>query len=202
MKGRDDMKKTSLYEKHLASGGKIIDFGGWSMPVQYTGILNEHRHVRSSAGLFDVSHMGEISVEGPDAEAYLQKLVTNDIGSAKPGRAVYSPMCYPNGGVVDDLLVYKLGETSFLAVVNAANTDKDFDWFRAHLSGDVNIDNVSAKYAQLSIQGPDAQTILQQLVDIPLETIRFYRFEQGVAVCGSPAIVSRTGYTGEDGFEI
>ncbi|CAB1245652.1 aminomethyltransferase (glycine cleavage system protein T) [Ruminococcaceae bacterium BL-6] len=196
------MKQTPLYEKHCALGGKMIDFGGWLMPVQYSGILDEHEHVRNAAGLFDVSHMGEIKVEGEGAASYLQKLVTNDLSGAAPGRAIYSPMCYPSGGVVDDLLIYKLSEKSYLVVVNAANTDKDFSWFEQQLSDNVKIKNVSERYAQLAIQGPNAQKILQTLTDVSLDEIKFYRFQSGVPVCGIQSIVSRTGYTGEDGFEI
>jgi len=196
------MKKTPLYEKHCALGGQMIDFGGWIMPVQYSGILDEHEHVRNEAGLFDVSHMGEILVSGLGAFAYLQRLVTNDLSGAVPGRVVYSPMCYPDGGVVDDLLIYKMAEESYFVVVNAANTDKDFAWFKENLTENVIIDNVSEQYAQLAIQGPNAQTILQKLTDFPLDQIRFYHFQSDVVVCGIPSIVSRTGYTGEDGFEV
>ena len=196
------MKKTSLYESHCALSGKMIDFGGWSMPVQYSGILDEHMHVRSQAGLFDVSHMGEISVNGNGAARYLQQLVTNDLSGAVPGRAVYSPMCYPDGGIVDDLLIYKLSEESYLAVVNAANTDKDFAWFQEHLTDDVVIENVSDQYAQLAIQGPNAQQILQRLVDVPLESVKFYRFRTDAQICGVSVLLSRTGYTGEDGVEL
>lgn len=196
------MKQTSLYEKHCALGGKMIEFGGWMMPVQYSGILDEHEHVRSRAGLFDVSHMGEISVKGAGAFRYLQRLVTNDLSGAAPGRAVYSPMCFPDGGTVDDLLIYKLSEESYLVVVNAANTDKDFEWFREHRTDGVALSNVSPQYAQLAIQGPNAQAVLQKLTDFPLDQIRFYRFQADIPVCGVPSIVSRTGYTGEDGFEI
>lgn len=196
------MKQTSLYGNHCALGGKMIDFGGWNMPVQYSGILDEHAHVRSQAGLFDVSHMGEITVNGVGATHYLQKLVTNDLSGAVPGRAVYSPMCYPDGGIVDDLLIYKLSEESYLAVVNAANTDKDFAWFQKHLTDGVVIENVSDQYAQLAIQGPNAQAILQRLTDTPLDSIKFYRFQTDVQICGVSVLLSRTGYTGEDGFEL
>jgi len=196
------MKKTPLYEKHCALGAQMIDFGGWMMPVQYRGILEEHEQVRQAAGLFDVSHMGEIMVRGKGAFAYLQKLVTNDLSGAVRGRIIYSPMCYPDGGVVDDLLIYKLSEEEYLVVVNASNTDKDFAWFEENLIDDVEIADLSPQYAQIAIQGPKAQVILQKLTDFSLEKIRFYHFEDNVSVCGIPGIVSRTGYTGEDGFEI
>lgn len=212
LKGWNNVKRTSLYETHVKCGARIIDFGGWEMPVQYGGIISEHEHVREKAGLFDVSHMGELLVEGEAAAGYLQNLITNDISKAKPGRAVYSPMCYPDGGVVDDLLVYKLSDTSFFVVVNAANTDKDEAWLREHLAPGVTLKNASAEFAQLAVQGPKAQQIVQRLTKTPLEEIRFYHFAGGaglssaktgdVEFCGLPAIISRTGYTGEDGFEV
>lgn len=196
------MKRTPVYEKHIELGGKMIDFGGWSLPVQYTGILEEHRQVRAAAGLFDVSHMGEIIVSGPDAEAFLQKMITNNILGAKERRIIYSPMCYPDGGVVDDLLVYKVSGQHYLVIVNASNTEKDFDWFIQNLEGQVRVLNVSDNYAQLALQGPKAETILQKLTDTPLGDLKFFHFDPEVMLCGHRAIVSRTGYTGEDGFEI
>lgn len=196
------MKQTPLYDQHVSLGGRIIDFGGWALPVQYTGIVEEHEHVRGAAGLFDVSHMGEITVKGKDAQSFIQHLVTNDISKAVDGQAVYSPMCYPDGGVVDDLLVYRLGAEDYLLVVNAANTDKDYAWICEHLEGDVKVENVSDRWAQLAIQGPKAQDILQKLTDYPLGDIRFYRFAPNVRVAGYDALVSRSGYTGEDGFEL
>ena len=196
------LKRTPLYEKHVQLGGKMIDFGGWEMPVQYSGIIDEHKHVRSAAGLFDVSHMGEIAIKGKDALAFIKKLVTNDVSGAQPGQAVYSPMCYPDGGVVDDLLIYKKGEEDYLLVVNAANTDKDFEWIQKNIEGDVSAQNISAGIAQLALQGPLAQQILQELCELDLGTIKFYHFADGAMVAGVKALVSRTGYTGEDGFEI
>ena len=183
-------------------GGRIIDFGGWEMPVQYSSIIEEHTAVRERAGLFDVSHMGEISVSGQNALAFVQRMVTNDIAKVEPGQAVYSPMCAPDGGVVDDLLVYKMSDTELLLIVNAANTDKDYEWLQEHTGADVQVENVSESYAQLAIQGPLAEQILQRLCDQPLADIRFYHFSENVRVNGNKAIVSRTGYTGEDGFEI
>lgn len=196
------MKRTPLYEMHCRQGGKIIDFGGWELPVQYTGIIEEHEQVRNAAGLFDVSHMGEITVKGSDAEKLIQKLVTNNILGAKEYQAVYSPMCYPDGGVVDDLLVYKYTSQDYLLIVNASNTDKDFEWIQQNLEGDVEIQNVSSHYAQLAIQGPKAEAILQKLTDTPLSEIKFFYFKPKVSLEGIEALVSRTGYTGEDGFEI
>ena len=196
------MKRTPLYQKHLQHGGKIIDFGGWELPVQYTSIIEEHRQVRSAAGLFDVSHMGEIAIKGSGALDFVQRLVTNDVSTAVPGQAVYSPMCYPGGGVVDDLLVYKKSDEEMLLVVNAANTDKDFDWIQQNIGSDAEAENISDSIAQLAVQGPLAQEILQNVCDHDLDIIKFYHFAEDVTVGGAKALVSRTGYTGEDGFEI
>lgn len=196
------MKKTPLYEKHNELGGKIIDFGGWALPVQYTGIIEEHEQVRKAAGLFDVSHMGEIIVKGQDAEIFIQNLVTNNIIGAKEHRIIYSPMCYSDGGVVDDLLIYKYSEQHYLLIVNASNTDKDYDWIIQNAKGQVEILNASDRYAQFALQGPKAEIILQKLTDTPLAEIGFFRFKPDVRLDGVEAIVSRTGYTGEDGFEI
>jgi aminomethyltransferase len=197
------MKRTPLYEIHRELGGKIIDFGGWALPVQYTGIIKEHNEVRTCAGLFDVSHMGEILITGNGAEEYIQKMVTNDISKMVEGRVVYSPMCYENGGTVDDLLIYKMGEESYLLVVNASNTQKDFEWLKDNYHGhDLSIRDVSESYGLLAIQGPASQKILQKITPEPLEGIRFFRFLQDIDVGGVKALVSRTGYTGEDGFEL
>lgn len=196
------MKRTPLYEEHCALGGKMIDFGGWELPVQYAGILEEHRQVRKAAGLFDVSHMGEIHVSGPDSESFIQRLVTNDIAGAREYKVIYSPMCYPDGGVVDDLLVYKYSDTDFLIIVNASNTDKDFEWFLQNSHGKVSIQNDSSQYAQLAIQGPRAEAVLQKLTGSPLQEVKFFTFKSNIEICSKKAIVSRTGYTGEDGFEI
>ena len=195
--------KTSLYDAHKSLGARIVDFAGWEMPIQYTGIIAEHNVTRTRAGLFDVSHMGEISVSGPGAGAFINTLVTNDISKAKAGRAVYSPLCMESGGTVDDLLVYILGENSYLLVVNAANTDTDFEWIREHAPAGAAVENVSHRYAQIAIQGPRALEILQKLTKTDLGSIRYYRFIHDVAdIPGGPGIISRTGYTGEDGFEV
>lgn len=196
------MRTTPLYEKHLELKGKIIDFGGWALPVEYSGILLEHEAVRTKAGLFDVSHMGEITAKGEDAEKYLQMVLTNDISVLSNGQIAYTTMCYPDGGVVDDLLVYKNSNVDYLLVVNASNTDKDFQWLKEQVFGNVEVENVSEGYAQLAIQGPEAQTILQKLVSEDLNDIEFYRFKNDVNINGIKALVSRTGYTGEDGFEL
>lgn len=196
------MKKTPLYEKHVELKGKVIDFGGWALPVEYSGIIPEHEAVRNKAGLFDVSHMGEITVKGEDAEKYLQMIVTNDISVLNDNQSAYTPMCYTDGGVVDDLLVYKYSSTDYLLVVNASNTQKDFEWLLSQSFGNVEIKNVSDEYAQLALQGPEAQTILQKLSEVDLNLIEFYHFLGDVNVGEFKTIVSRTGYTGEDGFEL
>lgn len=196
------MKKTPLYDKHCILGGKIIDFHGWALPVQYSGIIEEHKQVRKAAGLFDVSHMGEITVEGPDATEFIQKIITNDISKARDFRVVYSPMCYSDGGVVDDLLIYKYSQEFYLLIVNASNTDKDYEWLCKNLEGMVKINNVSDYYAQLALQGPESEKILQKLVNVSLQDIRFFNFMTEAEICGHKAIISRSGYTGEDGFEI
>jgi aminomethyltransferase len=195
--------KTPLYETHLRWGGKIVEFGGWLLPVQYGGIIAEHRAVREKAGLFDVSHMGEVMIEGPDALAYMQQLVTNDVARLADNQVQYTPMCYADGGTVDDLLIYRYGPAKYLLVINAANIDKDYDWMRQIAQGfNVKLANISAETAELALQGPLAQAILGKLTAFPLETIAYYWFAPAVAVAGRECMVSRTGYTGEDGFEI
>lgn len=199
-----ELKRTPLFPEYEKWGGKTIDFGGWDLPVQFAGIKHEHETTRTKAGLFDVSHMGEIIVKGPDSRAFLQQMVTNDVAKLTPKRAQYTFMCYEDGGTVDDFIVYMLEEDKYLLVVNAANTEKDYAWLTEHLSGDVVIENVSADYVQLALQGPKAESILQQLTDTDLSGIKFFRFETPVYFqkIDAGAIVSRTGYTGEDGFEI
>ena len=178
-----------------------MGFAGWEMPVQYAGLMEEHRAVRGAAGLFDVSHMGEFSVRGPESEAFLQRLTPNDVSKLQPGRAHYSALLTEKGTYVDDLLVYRLGEQEFLVVVNAANIDKDFQWMRSHAEGDLDLENVSDRYALLALQGPRAMEILEDLTETDLAAIRYYRFAFG-QVDGQRALISRTGYTGEDGFEL
>ena len=196
------MKKTPLYEKHVSLGAKMIEFGGWTMPLQYTGILQEHEAVRQRAGLFDVSHMGEVMIKGRGATEFIQKLITNDISGMREFQVLYSPMCYPDGGTVDDLLVYKFDAECYLLVVNAANIEKDVEWIESHKPHDVEVEDVSEQYAQLALQGPKSQEVLQRIVDAPLDKIKFFRFVDGVSIAGVSALISRTGYTGEDGFEI
>ena len=160
MENFDNLKKTPLFEKHCALGGKIVDFGGWALPVQYTSILDECKAVRERAGLFDVSHMGEVDIIGNDAYAYMQKMVTNDVTSMTPGRCRYAVMCYDNGGAVDDVLIYKFADDHYMLIVNAGNTDKDFAWLSEHAFGDVRVINNSAKWGQLALQGPLHQAVL------------------------------------------
>ncbi|MCR4441154.1 MAG: glycine cleavage system aminomethyltransferase GcvT [Peptococcaceae bacterium] len=198
--------KTPLYERHVELGARMAGFGGWIMPIQYTGVLEEHRAVRSAAGIFDVSHMGEIRVSGKGALFFLRKLLTSDPASLETGQVQYSLMCCESGGVVDDLLVYRLGEESFLLVVNAGNKDKDVDWLRGHQKttghGDsVEIRDISAETGQIAVQGPRSAEILGKLCEAKLEGMRYYSFLK-TRVAGLEALVSRTGYTGEDGFEI
>jgi len=197
-----DLKKTPLNSLEHELGGKMIDFGGWELPVQFTGILDEHEAVRTKAGLFDVSHMGEITVKGPAALPLLQRATCNDVSKLEDGRAQYNGLLYPTAGFVDDILIYRLGGDDYFVVVNASNSDKDFEWLADCAKGmDVEVKNESANYAQLALQGPNAQRILQPLVDVDLAPIKYYRFTRG-HVDGVDAIISRTGYTGEDGFEL
>lgn len=197
-----ELKHTPLYETYKKYGAKTIDFGGWELPVQFTSIKEEHAAVRERAGLFDVSHMGEIEVKGEAAESFLQSLVTNDVGKLKAGGAQYTAMCYENGGTVDDLIIYKKGDHDYLLVVNAANTDKDFEWITSHAPENVTVKNISGEVAQLAVQGPKAEAVLQKLTDTDLSTIGFFKFKEDVSIAGVPTLVSRTGYTGEDGFEL
>lgn len=198
----ETLKKTPLNDKHRSLGAKMVDFGGWDMPVQYSGILDEHRAVRSRVGLFDVSHMGEIDVQGPDALKLVNKVITNDAKKLKIKQTLYSPMCYDNGGVVDDLLIYKLADDHYFLVVNASNIDKDFQWFVQNAQGlDVKVINLSNQFAQLAVQGPKAEAVLKKLTDYDLASIKYYWFAF-TRVDGVDCLISRTGYTGEDGFEI
>lgn len=202
------MKKTPLYHEHSAMGAKMVDFAGWALPIQYSGILEEHRRTRIAAGLFDLSHMGEIRVKGRGAFGFLQRMATNDLGAVAGEQVLYTPLCYPNGGVVDDLLIYKMSDEDFLLVVNAANTEKDLEWLKKHSlterigAEEIEIIDCSSDLALLAIQGPKAEEILQPLVNADLSEIGFYRFRSEVDLQGSTVLISRTGYTGEDGFEI
>jgi aminomethyltransferase len=197
------LKQTPLNAVHRKMGARMVDFGGWDMPVQYPlGTVEEHLRTRNHAGLFDVSHMGEIDVRGPDAIPFINRLVSNDASKLVDGQAQYSALTTPEGTVIDDLLVYRFAEDRLLLVVNASTTPKDWEWIKSHYQDeDVDIDNVSADYCQIALQGPDALRILQTLTSIPLAEIKYYHFREGT-VDDVPSIVSRTGYTGEDGFEV
>ncbi|MBC7912337.1 MAG: glycine cleavage system aminomethyltransferase GcvT [Pyrinomonadaceae bacterium] len=197
------MKQTPLNSAHRRLGGRMVDFGGWDMPVQYpAGTVEEHLRTRTRSGLFDVSHMGEIDVRGTDAVAFVNRICSNDVSKLVDGQAHYSALTTPEGTVVDDLLVYRFAEDHLLLVVNAGTTEKDWEWITSHHGGEaVELNNVSANYCQLALQGPDALSIMQTLTGTPLDEIKYYHFREGV-VDGVPAIISRTGYTGEDGFEI
>ncbi|WP_425387225.1 glycine cleavage system aminomethyltransferase GcvT [Alteribacter aurantiacus] len=195
--------KTPLYDVYKDQA-KTIDFGGWDLPVQFSSIKEEHEAVRTKAGLFDVSHMGEIDVKGSGAEAFLQSVLTNDVEKLKTNGCQYTAMCYESGGTVDDLVYYKRGEGDYLLVVNASNIEKDYDWLVSRIEGfeNVEVTNVSDDYAQIAIQGPLAEQILQKETDTDLSEITFFKFRDGVKIGSIEALVSRTGYTGEDGFEI
>lgn len=197
-----ELKKTSLNGVEKELGGKMVDFGGWELPVQFTGILEEHGAVRTRVGIFDVSHMGEVTVKGPDALKLLQQTTCNDVSKLENGRIHYNGLLYPTAGFVDDILIYRNAADDYFVVVNASNTDKDFEWLRDSAKGmDAEVRNVSADYAQLAIQGPNAEALLQPMTDVGLSQMKYYRFGTG-KVDGVEAIVSRTGYTGEDGFEV
>ncbi len=198
-----EAKKTPFFEKHVALNGKIIDYNGWYLPVQFPqGLVEEVHDTRKRATICDVSHMGEVSVQGKDAEAYLQKILVNDISKVKDNSIIYSPVCYSHGGVVDDILIYRINSENYFLVVNAANTDKDYEWFQENSFGDVRLQNLSPQYAQIALQGPDSEAILQEITDIDLSEMKYYRFLTDVSVAGVNSIISRTGYTGEDGFEV
>ena len=195
-------KRTCLYDKHVALGALVSPFGGFNMPIQYKGIVEEHNAVREDVGVFDVSHMGEVTVKGPEAEKYVNHIFTNDITGAPAGKIFYGMMLYPTGGVVDDLLVYKVGENDFFLVINAANIDKDLDWINSNAQGfDVEITNMSEYYGQVAVQGPNSEKAVTELLGIECAELTFYTFKH-VVVDGETVVVSRTGYTGEDGFEI
>lgn len=198
----EENKKTCLYDRHIALGALMSPFGGFIMPIQYKGIVDEHQSVRNDCGVFDVSHMGEVRITGKDAEKYVNYIFTNDITDAPVGKIFYGMMLYPTGGVVDDLLVYKAGENHFFLVINAANIDKDYDWMLQNQKGfDVKIENQSEYYGELAIQGPNAEKVVQEVLDIPCEDLTFYTFKE-LEREGETIIISRTGYTGEDGFEV
>ena len=196
-------KRTCLYDKHVALGALMQPFAGYDMPIQYSSIIEEHNAVRTRCGVFDVSHMGEAIVTGKDAERYVNHIFTNDVRAIGAGQVLYGMMLYPDGGTVDDLLVYRMADDKYFLVINAANTDKDLAWMRQNTEGfDVCIEDASPRYSQLAVQGPEAETVVEQVLGIECKELTFYTFKTVTPTGGEEIIVSRTGYTGEDGFEI
>ncbi len=194
------IKKTALYDIHVGLGAKMVEFAGYMMPIQYSGIRGEHRRVRETVGVFDVSHMGEIEISGEKALQMVQKVTINDASALEIGQAQYSAMCYENGGMVDDILVYRFAD-KYLLVVNAANKDKDMQWITDHKIEGCEIEDVSENITQLAVQGKKAEETLQKLTGVDLSAVKFYWFTEG-ELAGAPMIISRTGYTGEPGFEL
>lgn len=195
-------KRTCLYDRHVALGALISPFGGFDMPIQYSSIVDEHQAVRNHCGVFDVSHMGEVVVTGPDAEKYVNHIFTNDIKDAPLHKIFYGMILYPDGGTVDDLLVYKMGDNNFFIVINAANIDKDVAWMLQNAEGfDVVIDNQSEYYGQVAVQGPEAERVVEEVLALPCSELTFYTTKT-IDIDGETVVLSRTGYTGEDGFEI
>jgi aminomethyltransferase len=195
-----DSKQTPYYEKHREAGAKIVDFAGYLMPISYRSIKDEHLRVRNSVGMFDLSHMGEFKVFGSDALDFLQRLTVNDVSALAVNQVHYTCMCYPGGGIVDDLLIYNRGD-HYIMVVNAACLDKDLEWIKHNLEGDVKVDNLSDQTGLLAIQGPDAEKVLAKMTDYDLSKLGFY-WSETTSIAGEEVLFSRTGYTGEDGFEI
>ena len=195
------LKRTPLYAAHVKAGARMVPFGGWEMPVQYRGIVEEHRTVRAAVGCFDVSHMGEFEVEGPGALATLQRLTTNDVAALETGQVQYSVLCYPHGGIVDDLTVYRLAAERYMITVNASNIDKDWAHVTEGGGASARWRNVSDATGLIAVQGPRAEALVGRLADVDVTRIGYYRFAEG-RVAGTPALISRTGYTGEDGFEL
>jgi aminomethyltransferase len=196
-----DLKRTALFETHVASKAKMVDFGGWNMPVQYSGIVDEHNAVRHRVGLFDVSHMGEIIISGPESAALVDYVSTNNAAKLKVGQAHYSALLYDHGGFVDDILVHKVSDTEWFLCVNASNQDKDFAHIVAQNKFEAEVENAGPRFAQIAVQGPKGAATLQKLTSTNLADIKYYWFADG-EVSGIPARIAHTGYTGEDGFEI
>jgi aminomethyltransferase len=195
------IKQTPFHDRHVALGAKMHEFAGYMMPISYIGINQEHLQIRQKIGVFDVSHMGEFFVEGEHAEDFLQHITINDVKSLVDGQAQYSAMCYPDGGIVDDLIVYRFNEHKYMMVVNASNIEKDYAWAGEHLEDGVTLSDHSDRMALLAVQGPKTLAVLQKLTDVDLKSIGFYHFKEG-KVAGIDMIISRTGYTGEPGFEL
>jgi aminomethyltransferase len=196
------MKQTPLYARHKELGAKMVEFGGWEMPVQYTGIVDEHTATRTAAGLFDISHMGQVNVCGADALPYLQSITTQDVATIEPGFANYGLLCYPDGGIVDDIFIYHLPD-HYLVVVNASNTDKDVEWMREHAASfDVEVENISDETSMLALQGPHAEAILSRVTTTDVTALPFHGVTSATLLHDIPGLIARTGYTGEDGFEL
>src|ERR1019366_4040008 len=195
------LKTTPLNSVHRALGARMVDFGGWDMPVQYSGIIDEHHAVPRAVGIFDVSHMGEIEIHGLEAAQLTDFVTTNAVHNLKTGQAHYSGLLYPHGGFVDDILVHKVAEDHFFLCVNASNQEKDYEHICSHNHFDARVDFASERYAQIAIQGPRARATLQKMTPVDLAGIKYYWFTDG-EVCGAPVRIAHTGYTGEDGFEI
>lgn len=196
-------KPTCLHDRHVALGALMSPFGGFDMPIQYTGIVEEHNAVRNHAGVFDVSHMGEVTVTGPDAEKFVNHIFTNDVTAAPDGKCLYGMMLHPHGGTVDDLIVYKRAHDNYLLVINASNIDKDWAWIQSNAAGyDITLKNLSDELGELAIQGPEAEKAVTDILGIPCSHLEFYSFADTTCSDGTPMTISRTGYTGEDGFEI
>lgn len=195
-----ESKKTALYDSHVAAGGKMVDFAGYAMPVQYTGINEEHHCVRQSVGIFDVSHMGEFFIRGENALAFLQKVTINDVSKLEKNRAQYTAMCLEDGGIIDDLIIYSFGDT-YMVIVNASNLQKDYNWLKGNILPDVTLEDKSDDFCLFAVQGRNAEKTLQKIADVNLSEIKFYWFHEG-RIAGKDAFIARTGYTGEDGFEI
>ncbi|MDE6717922.1 MAG: glycine cleavage system aminomethyltransferase GcvT, partial [Muribaculaceae bacterium] len=196
------LQQTCLHDRHVELGALMSPFGGFDMPIQYAGITEEHNAVRQKVGVFDVSHMGEVRVKGPDAYKFVSHIFVNDVTGAPDGQIFYGMMCYENGGVVDDLLVYKVNDNEYFLVINASNIDKDVAWIMKNAEGfNVEIIDESPRYGEVAIQGPEAEGTVEKVLGIPVQDIPFYNFKT-FPIDGEEVIVSRTGYTGEDGFEI
>jgi aminomethyltransferase len=196
------LKRTPLYDRHVALGARVVEFGGWEMPVQYSGIVDEHNAVRTAAGLFDISHMGEVEVKGRDALAFLQHIATQDVATIGEGQSNYALLCRPDGGIVDDIFIYHLPD-GYMVVVNASNIEKDFAWMLDNMSGfDVELTNISDHASMLALQGPLAEAILAKATDVDVAGVPFHGVTTGMLLGDIPALIARTGYTGEDGFEL
>lgn len=195
-------KRTCLYDMHVQYKAKMVDFAGFDMPIQYEGIMDEHAATRNAIGLFDVSHMGKFVLKGEDAKNCINHMVTNDLTTLENGQAMYAPMCYEDGGTVDDILVYQHEPDDLLLVVNAGNKDKDYKWIESHLLPGVNLKDITDELCQLAVQGPKSVEFIMILTDAPLDTVKYYHFMDQVVLADVPMLISRTGYTGEDGFEL